>query len=132
MKDKVYFLNMFPDYEPPEGSREILSQAAVVAADIDPIRRCVELALHSQNYIPKRLLDPVCRDLQNAYGLRGLRVTVAHPADQLHLVEADELMQMFVSGRRVEMGGGVPDGTSPRKWRECAGGSGACGLSCPA
>ena len=35
--ESVSILNMFPDYEPPEVLRESLSQAAIVAADIDPL-----------------------------------------------------------------------------------------------
>ena len=57
MKDTVYFLNMFPDYEPPEALEAALSQAAIVAADIDPERRGVAVAVHSENYIPQRMLD---------------------------------------------------------------------------
>ena len=36
MTDQVFFLNMFPDYAPPEELNAALSQAAIVAADIDP------------------------------------------------------------------------------------------------
>ena len=36
MSNTVCFLNMFPDYQPPEPLFGMLSQAAVTAADIDP------------------------------------------------------------------------------------------------
>ena len=58
MKQNVYLTHMFPDYEPPEELTEALSQAAIVAADIDPDAKRVEVALHSENYIPQRLLFP--------------------------------------------------------------------------
>ena len=34
MREQVFFLNMFPDYVPPEALQEALSQAAIAAADI--------------------------------------------------------------------------------------------------
>ena len=58
---------MFPDYVPPEGWESVLARAAVVAADIDPVKRKVELALHSDAYIPKRVSDAVGKDLQDTY-----------------------------------------------------------------
>ena len=36
MSESVSLLNMFSLYEPPETLESVLSQAAVVAADIDP------------------------------------------------------------------------------------------------
>ena len=43
MQEHISFLNMFSQYQPPEGIADTLSQAAVVAADIDPQRRQVEV-----------------------------------------------------------------------------------------
>ena len=61
MDETVYLLNMFPDYVPPEELREALSQAAIAAADIHPETRGVSVAVHSDRYIPQRLLDqPRC------------------------------------------------------------------------
>ena len=97
MKETVFFLNMFPDYEPPETLKSVLSQAAIVAADIDPASRSVEVAIHSETYIPLHDLQSVSDDLRNAYGLRKLQITAAHPAHQLHAVSPDELMQLFVA-----------------------------------
>ena len=57
MKEQVFFLNMFPDYAPPEGLEETLSQAAIVAADIDPAVGRVEVAIHSECYIPRKTLS---------------------------------------------------------------------------
>ena len=47
MLEKVYLLHMFPDYEPPEVLQSALSQAAIVAADIDPERGGVHIAAHA-------------------------------------------------------------------------------------
>ena len=50
MNQQVYLTNMFPDYVPPEELQEALSQAAIVAADIDPENRLVQAVLHSEKY----------------------------------------------------------------------------------
>ena len=50
---------MFPDYEPPVELHAALSQAAIVAADILPEMGRVEVAVHSESYIPKRLLQSI-------------------------------------------------------------------------
>ena len=96
MKEKVFFSNMFPDYTPPEELKEALSQAVVVAADIDPIRHLVEVVIHSDTYIPGRFLNSVSKDLQNCYGLRTVRIIATHPASEMCKMESDELMQLFV------------------------------------
>ena len=97
MKQQVYFLNMFPDYEPPEALQSVLSQAAIVAADIDPEKRSVEVAIHSEVYIPMAALEVVAKDLRYSYGLRQLHITATHPAHQLHQVNHEELMTLFVA-----------------------------------
>ena len=47
MEQNIYLTNMFPDYVPPEELMMALSQAAIVAADIDPENRAVSVAVHS-------------------------------------------------------------------------------------
>ena len=104
MKEKVFFLNMFPDYEPPEGSNEALSQAAVVAADIVPEKRRVEVAIFSESYIPKRVLDTVSKEIAQCYGLKNLHITATHPSNQLQCVEPEELLVMFVEQNSMNRG----------------------------
>ena len=104
MKEQVFFLNMFPDYEPPEELYEALSQAAVVAADIDPAAGRVEVALFSQSYIPQSQLDSVAGDLRNAYGLKKLTITAAHPASELSKVEPKELLTLFMRENSMNRG----------------------------
>ena len=53
--ENVYLTNMFPDYVPPEDLAMALSQAAIVAADIDPEKRSVSVVVHAESYIPQRL-----------------------------------------------------------------------------
>ncbi len=96
MKEQVYFLEMFPDYEPPEALQGALSQAAIAAADIDPESRTVDVAIHSEAYIPKSQLDDMAHALQDSYGLRALSITAVHPAQQLHSIRVEELRDLFV------------------------------------
>jgi len=95
--EKVYLSNMFPDYVPPEELKAALSQAAIVAADIDAESRSVSVAMHSENYIPMALLRQAEKEIAFLYGLRKLELTATHPESQLTKMEPGELMQLFVS-----------------------------------
>ena len=95
---------MFPDYEPPEGLRDTLSQAAVVAADIDPQKRRVEVAVHAPQYIPRRHWDHACRQLQENYGLKNLVIHPTYPAQQLTAMEPEDLMALFVEENSMNRG----------------------------
>ena len=101
MKETVFFLNMFPDYTPPEELKEALSQAAIAAADIDPVLQRVQIALHSDTYIPKRLLNLVAKQLQDCYGLRSVELIAVHPSNQLHRLEPEELRDLFVEQNSI-------------------------------
>ena len=104
MKEQVFFLNMFPDLAPPEELQEALSQAAIVAADIDPAARRVSVAMHSPIYIPRRYLSQISEEIQTSYGLRHLELTATHPGDQLTSVEPEELMELFVNENSMHRG----------------------------
>ena len=104
MNQKVYLTHMFPDYEPPEELTAALSQAAIVAADIDPEARSVSVVIHSEGYIPQRLLDQVGRDLAAMYGLKRLELNATHPEGELHKIEREELMNLFVSRNSMTRG----------------------------
>ena len=97
MTEQVCFLNMFPDYVPPEELKEALSQAAIVAADIDPATRSVSVALHAEQYIPVRLLEQAQREIAISYGLNKLSITTTHPATELTKLEPEELMGLFTT-----------------------------------
>ncbi len=96
MGERVPFLNMFPDYQPPEEIKELLSQAAIAAADIDPAARKVSVAIHIEKYIPQRLLDQVAQAISYLYGLSAVELIATYPAHQLTSIEPEELMAMFV------------------------------------
>ena len=102
--ENVYLINMFPDYVPPEELTTALSQAAIAAADIDPENRTVSVAVHSQQYIPQRLLDQAAREIASLYGLRKLEITAAHPETELQKIEPEELMMLFVSRNSMTRG----------------------------
>ena len=104
MDERIYFINMFPDYEPPEELRAALSQAAIAAADIDPEQRVVEVVLEMDTYRPKRELDKAAKEIAALYGLRRLEVTAVYPPDQIYNMGPEELMQLFVSRNSMTRG----------------------------
>ena len=104
MQEHILFLNMFSQYQPPEGIHDALSQAAVVAADIDPQRRQVEVCVHSESYIPQRLLKTAGEEIAAAYGLNYVDVIATHPAHQLQLMEPQELQELFVTQNSMNRG----------------------------
>ena len=104
MEQNIYLTNMFPDYVPPEELMMALSQAAIVAADIDPENRAVSVAVHSDAYIPQRLLDQASREISSLYGLKRLEITAAHPETELQKIEPEELMMLFVSRNSMTRG----------------------------
>ena len=96
MDEPVVFLNMFPDYEPPEALRSALSQAVLVAADIEPSIRKVTVQIHSDTYIPQRFIREASSGISAVYGLQGVEIFATYPAEQLSAIEQDELTQLFV------------------------------------
>ncbi len=104
MDKQVYFLNMFPAYAPPEALREVLSQAAVVAADIDPAARRVSVAIYSDEYISAGALEQAEKEIALSYGLERLEITATHPALQLQRVEPEELMNLFIACNSMSRG----------------------------
>jgi len=104
MSEPTLFLNMFSAYEPPEALQSALSQAAVVAADIDPDKRSVSVCIHTERYISIAALEQASAALCGIYGLRAVSLTATHPADQLSSVEPEELMALFVAQNSMNRG----------------------------
>ncbi len=104
MSEKIYFFNMFPDYEPPEELYAALSQAAIVAADIDPQSRRVCVAVHAPAYIQKGLLELAQKEIRELYGLAALELTATYPAEELHKIDPVDLMQMFMAHNSMARG----------------------------
>ncbi len=104
MNERVSFLHMFPDYQPPESLHGMLSQAAVSAADIDPEERSVTIHISCDRYIPRRLLDEACGDICALYNLRNVKIIPTFPGTQLTEIEPVELMAMFVEQQPITRG----------------------------
>ena len=104
MNDQVLFLNMFSDMEPPEELKEVLSQAVVFAADIDPEYGSVSVRIRTEKYIPMRLLDQVRDQVMACYGLRSFGILATHPSSELHCIEPSDLKDMFVFHNSMNMG----------------------------
>ena len=104
MNKQIFFFDMFPDYEASDELYQALSQASIEAADIDPENRDVHAAIHSECYIPRRLLDQAVKEIRELYGLRHLELTVTHPSTELHKIEPVELMFLFVDQNSMARG----------------------------
>ena len=104
MNNKIFFLSMFPDYEPPEELREVLEQSVVEAADIDPVTRTVHVAIYSERYISLRLLDFVSRQIREMYGLAVLDITATYPETELYSMDHQDLMGLFVGQNSMARG----------------------------
>ena len=88
---------MFPDYEPPEALRDAFSQAAIVAADIDPSARSVEVCVFSEQYIPYRIILQAQTEISKLYGLKKLEIVSTHPKEALHSIDPEDLLALFVA-----------------------------------
>ena len=104
MKEKVRLLDMFPDYDPPEALFEAFVLADVVAADIDPRTRSVSVAVHSEVYMPLRLLEQAQRGISSVYGLDKVEITATYPEDQLTNIEPEEIRHLFIARDSMSQG----------------------------
>ena len=102
--EKICFLNMFSDYQPPEALQAAFSQAVIVAADIDAPCRMVSVHLASEQYIPQRFQAQASKDICEAYGLRKLGIRVTYPASQLQKLPPEDLMNLFVTQNSMTRG----------------------------
>ena len=96
MNEKILFLSMFSDYQPPEHLQRVLSQAVISAASIDPDSRLVEVDLELSEYIPEKDMELIQEEIAKTYELKDLWVNPSYPADVLYQVPHQELLAMFV------------------------------------
>ena len=104
MEEQVFLLNMFAEYEPAEEVREALSQAAIVAADIDPEQRAVSVAIHNGCYIPMAILDQAQKDIREIYQLKRVQIHATYPATELQKMPGEDLMALFVAQNAMTRG----------------------------
>ncbi|MBQ4600747.1 MAG: PolC-type DNA polymerase III [Oscillospiraceae bacterium] len=95
---------MFSEYKPPEALESAFSQAAIIAAQIYPEERRVELELSCPKYIPLTALRQARVDICGIYGLKDVAMKIKHPAHQLHSIEPEELAMLFVEQNSMNMG----------------------------
>ena len=104
MTEPIFFLNMFSDYVPPEDLKKALSQAAVVAAEVDPDTRTVWVAIHSEEYISSDCLQQAQWDIADIYGLNHMKISPTYPAEEIMKIHPDELMDLFVAEDSMNRG----------------------------
>ena len=97
MNEKIQFLNMFSDYEPPESLHEAISQAAILAADLSMEERVISLSLECPVYLPGRVWEDVSREISSIYGLRKLEILPTYSPELLQCIEPEELRDLFIS-----------------------------------
>ena len=104
MAEQIYFLDMFPAYEPEDTAGAMLSRLLVTGAQINQPKRTIEMNLFCSEYIPQRILDDACQEICSIYQIRKLQLLVKHPVDQLHRVEQEELRDLFVAQNSIARG----------------------------
>ena len=97
MNETVFFLNMFSAYQPPEHLQPVLSQAAVAAAEIDPVSRRIAVTVRLPEYIGEKDMDAVCTDLADIYGLYRVELTPAYPSELLQTIPEEALLGLFMA-----------------------------------
>ena len=101
MNEKVQFWNMFALYQPPEQEAALFAQAAVRAAQIDPVKRIVMVEMEAPGYIPERIIQSVSRQIEEHYGLERLEIYQYFPESELAKLEPGELTAMFVAEESI-------------------------------
>ena len=97
MENTVPFLNMFSAYQPPEDLERVLSQAAVAAADIDPVARSIRLRLNIPEYVDEPDLAYVEMELADIYGLSRVNIQPVFPPSALKNMSEEDLTFFFVA-----------------------------------
>ncbi len=104
MSEQILLLQMFSQYQPPATIAEVLEGVRVCAADIDPDKRRVSVAVYSEQYIPQRLFEEASGGICAAYGLRQTTLTPTFPSCEISKTETEELLLMFVGVNSMSRG----------------------------
>ena len=96
MKEKIQFLDMFSACTPPEELYSCLSQAAVLAADIDPTNRYMEITLQCAEYISAKQLGKLQQLLKRTYELKNVVILPRYGQTLLPQLRGEDLMEYFV------------------------------------
>ena len=90
MEREVSFLSLFPDYEPEDEQRALLSALRLRDAQLDRASRTITLELDSEVYITEELLDTARAAIEQRYGLRALELQVHYPESALETLPPPE------------------------------------------
>ena len=104
MDIQISFLSMFSRYCPEPELAERLGKTEIRNAEIDPAARRIQMEIYSDAYISRRLLNQVSEDVCAIYGLTALDIQACFPASELHQIEPEELMQLFVCQNTMTRG----------------------------
>ena len=104
MKDNVLFLNMFALYEPVEEVRSLLAEAVILGAELDPVQRTIDLELACPGPISNARLTVICREVEQVYGLKALRLKLSFPAGALYQMDPADLTALFTEENPMCMG----------------------------
>ena len=91
------FLDMFSDYKPAKEDREKLDSLFIRSAEIDYPHGKISVTLESWEYVSRRYLLEIAREVEFVYGLRELDLRLMLTAEQLRLMEPAEWMLLFVT-----------------------------------
>ena len=95
MEREVSFLSLFPDYEPEDEQRALLSALRLRDAQLDRASRTITLELDSEVYITEELLDTARAAIEQRYGLRALELQVHYPESALETLPPRALYRAF-------------------------------------
>ena len=101
MNRKTYFTNMFPDYKPPESLDDAMDQAAIVAADIDPVGRKIYLELFCERYLSHRSIATIEAEICAQYDLSACELLVTYPPHLLPQLRVEDIRELFVRENSV-------------------------------
>ncbi len=112
MDKKIPFLDMFSHYQPPEHLKEVLSQAVVCNADIDPKSKSIEISVASPMYISNKDHDTIRNALMEIYHFKSMVICYTYPEELLFtmpdvffmglFMEEDSMSRASLSGARWE------------------------------
>ncbi len=96
MSEQVRFLQMFSQYQPSQCLENMLTNAVLTNADIDPQSRKITVEIQNDTYIPHRVLLDVCEGICATYGLKSMDIQPKFPETEITKIEPEELMAIFV------------------------------------
>ena len=104
MNESVFLLQMFSEYQPPEELREVLSQAAICDADIDPQKRVIYVRLNAPKYISAKKIAQAEKEIATCYQLKKMQISVRYPVSEATNMDPEDLMSLFTEQNSMTRG----------------------------